>query len=147
MPLAVTERAPIFLVRRVGAATSDDFEPMLERLRRMLERSPTKLVAVYDAGEDPNGSPDARCRRTVAQWIDLNESLLREKLAVLEFAAKSPLSRGVLTAIFWAARPPFEIAMHATARGAIADAITRTRADLVVPELLLELDGASRRVR
>lgn len=145
MSLVVMEHPPFFVFRRVGAARAEDFEVALERLRALLASSPQRCIAIYDAGEDPTGSPDGHARRACAEWIARNEPLLRSKLIGLEFAAKSPLSRGVLTAIFWMRKPPFETYFHSNVRAAIADAAQRCRSAIAPPELLVELDEAMRR--
>jgi len=145
MPLVVVEHPPLFVFRRTGEARAEDFVDALERLRVFLEACPKRGVAVYYAGDDPNGSPDGHARRVCAAWMAENDALLRTKLISLEFASKSPLSRAVLTAIFWMRKPPFATYFHPSLRGAIANAIVRCDAPIETPELLVEVDAAMHR--
>lgn len=144
MPLAVVELGPYFLFRRVGPSTGDDFATALDRLGRFLRHGPPRVVAIYDAGTDSKGSPDGRARRVCAEWIAANEALLRSKVVAFEFVANNPLSRGVLTAIFWMTRPPFTTFVHATLHGALVDASSRLAAGPSIEELAQALDRAAR---
>ena len=146
MPFVYVERSNLFLTRRVGLAGAEEMGEMLHRLRQKLVESHRPCFGVYDAGTDPRGRPDARARQVSATWFTDNEMLLEAQLKSVDFAFPNPLSRGVLTAVLWLKKPPFETHTHATTEEAIRAMLKRAGSKEEAGKLLGELEAAERRI-
>lgn len=123
--LLLDRYAPLVVARRIDVLGAEDMRQMLGDLARRLRGSPEKMAVVYDAGTNVSGRPDAATRQVAATWLRDEEALLVRRCAGLDFAFPSPVSRGVLTAIFWIARPPVPVQVHDSARSAISSAVAR----------------------
>jgi hypothetical protein len=117
--------SPMLIARRIGIADAPAVEAMLGWVDQRLLHSDLKLGLVYDAGEDPNGRPDARARQLAADWLRARERDLRKRCAGIDFSFPSPLSRGAMIAVFWIAKPPVPYIMHGSANAAIRGSIER----------------------
>lgn len=117
--------APLLVVQRDGVADAASVGSMLAWVKQHLDTTPDKVGYVYDAGRSTGGIPDAAARKVGADWLRLNERLVRKRAAGLDFAFASPLSRGALTAVFWIAPPPVPSTIHATLEAAVTAALAR----------------------
>lgn len=143
MPFAIIEEPPVFLARRVGVVSPEHVSAMLERLRLVLSEATSPCAAVYDAGPDPSGRPDARARQMFAAFFTEHGALLRKRCVAVHCAFPTALSRGVLTAIFWLKSPPIDVQVHASCEEAVRAAAQSTRSKADVRDLVRRLDGAA----
>lgn len=127
MAFLILDQAPVFLARRVGFTRLEDMQRMLDRAHACLTQGPGVLV--YDSGAEPAGRPDARARQLTAEWMSEHEAFLLERCLGVDFSFPTPLSRGVLTAIFWLKAPPFPHRVHPTCRAALRSALARLTRD------------------
>lgn len=124
----VADFLPVLVVRRDGTADAASVAEMLGWVEKQVGGANGKVGYVYDAGTSAGGLPDAAARKVGGDWIASRAGLLRKKVAGLDFAFASPLSRGALTAVFWIAAPPVPTTIHATLEAAVASAVARVGA-------------------
>lgn len=126
MAFVVLDRfSPVVVARRVGTLDADGMARMLDELSRRLRAAGEQLALVYDADVSTAGRPDAASRQVAGEWLRREEALLARSCAGIDFSFASPLSRGVLTAVFWIARPPVPVQVHDNLHAAITSAIAR----------------------
>lgn len=123
--ILITDFAPFYVLRRVGAIRSAEMAAMTQDMLTHIENSPEKTVWVYDSGPNPEGRPDAASRQLVADWFRRHDTTLRERVVGFDFSFPSAISRGVLTAILWVAPMPVPITMHESLRRAITSGLSR----------------------
>lgn len=145
--LVLDRFSPVVVARRVGALDAAEMRQMLGELTRRLRAADGKLALVYDADQSAAGRPDAASRQVAAEWLHTEAGLLVRRCAGIDFSFPSPLSRGVLTAIFWITRPPVPVQVHETSRAAIGSAIARIgrQGDLDADEIVRALGTPSAR--
>ncbi len=134
--------APVVVARRTGSMNAEHMRAMMGDFRRALEAAGEKIALVYDAGSSAAGRPDAASRRVAADWFREQHDLLVQCCAGFDFAFPSPISRGVLTAIFWVQKPPVPTAVHGHVLDAVAMAAERVgRRDIDPREVASALDA------
>lgn len=104
-------RHPVVQVRFSGALEDAEMLRYLEDMDRVLQRR-EMYGAIFDARDVTSVSP--KQRRIQADWLEKNESLLRDYAAGYAFVITSQLIRGVLTAILWLKPMPSEHVVVAT---------------------------------
>ncbi len=90
--------SPLVVVTFESAVDDEEFERYLARLDA-LWRHKMRRVLVVDATRAAR--TPATQRRRQADWMRVNEELLRSYAAGFAFVINSPLVRGALTAILW----------------------------------------------
>lgn len=88
---------PVVTVKFMDSATDDEFDAYLRSLEALYDRE-KPFAIVFDA-RDASYLP-REYRKRQAQWIDENESQIREYLTGTAYVIPSAVLRGVLRAIF-----------------------------------------------
>jgi hypothetical protein len=93
----------------------------LEQLRIMmtnLRHEGSRVIGIFDLSL---ASPlTAKQRKYQAEWLADNAPLMRFSMAALAYVVPDPIVRGVLTALFWIARPPVRHVLSSTIDEALA---------------------------
>ena len=106
--IAVVEIDALFFTRRLGPASAEETRALLEKVAGALDQH-ARVGMVWHAPRAA-GRPDAATRATIVDWTKTYAHILPRLR--LDFAFASTLSRGVLTAINWLQKPPYEYAIH-----------------------------------
>lgn len=144
MSFVILERyAPVIVVRRMGLLDAAGMRQMLGELTRCLRAADDKIALVYEANASVAGSPPPAARQVAGEWFRDEEGLLARRCAGIDFAFASPLSRGVLSAVLWIARPPVPVQVHDTSLAAVTAAIARVgKQGQLDPQAILRAVGA-----
>jgi len=100
VPITIDDaERPLIAVSFVGTWTDDEFRSYLREMtdRVVLPRTPT--VTLLDAGLTL--AVTARQRQMQAEWLREHRDVLRAFSLGTAFVIRSPVVRGVLTAILW----------------------------------------------
>ena len=98
-------RLPLIRVKLEGVISNDDFAAYLAE-SDLIVAAGRRYGLVYDLTQPFQLSP--RLRKLQADWIDRNKVALAKLCVGAAFAIDSAAARGVLTAVLWLARLPFE---------------------------------------
>ena len=112
---------PVAFVRFEGRATDDEFGDYLRAQNRMMQGRLDRheqCVLVLDA-IDSGGAPPSQ-RKMQAEWLKANEHTIQQCSLGMAFVIRSPIVRGVMTAVLWLSRLPVPHKVTAT----VADAKT-----------------------
>jgi hypothetical protein len=124
--LAITideSRRPIVTVRFKGSATDEEFRAYLRDMSEQILARRQKTVTILDAGTWSTST--ATQRQLQAEWLREHKDELKRFSLGSAFVIRSPLVRGVLTAIFWI--QPMETAHVVVPTVAEAEAWARDR--------------------
>lgn len=95
---------PIVVMRVHDEFTMSDVEQMIRAFQRAFERE-GKFVTWMDARDVPK-VPAPATRRAVAEWMRSIEAQMQEHCVGSCNLIRSPIIRGVITAIYWIYTPP-----------------------------------------
>ena len=108
-------RWPLVVVTHHGAATDEEFDAYLVKLKQNLDRAvreKMKTVLIFDATHAGNSS--AKQRQKQAAWMKQHEAPSRLHSAGYAFVIPSTIIRGALTAILWLSPMPAPYVVVAT---------------------------------
>jgi hypothetical protein len=100
MPIAIDDtRRPLIVVTFVGSATDAEFDAYLDAMATSVLARRERTVTLLDATRS-DATPAAQ-RRRQAEWLKTHDAELRRYSLGTAFVIRSPIVRGVLTAILW----------------------------------------------
>lgn len=110
----------IFLVTLAGAPSPEEFD-------RFLDDTATWLLAMSEHGEkvalivDPSQLTrfDAHMRRSYGLWREKNRMLIQASCSRAAYVTRDPMWRGIITAVFWFAKPTITVELCADRQAAL----------------------------
>ena len=120
------QKSALLICRFPSEWTDREFENGLEELLEILPKRERVGLISDTTG---SGTPTAKQRRFVADFIAKNETIFRTRVAGWAVVVDSPVARGIIRAINWMHPPPFPLIMVATMR----EAEEWTRTQLTIP--------------
>ncbi len=127
---------PLVVYRFSGRVSMEEMDSYLARQDALLARHQLTLSLVL-ATETKLWDPPVMRRQ--ADWIKLNQELLRRYSIGAALVIHSPIVRGMLKAILWIQPMPQPYAVFSTVEGALGwlrDQVAKANAQIVVPERL-----------
>lgn len=94
---------PLAVLVLPADVTTLEIEPLDRSLQAIFARK-QKFLSLTDASAVAN-LPDAKGRNAIATWTKSIESMTQKHVVANALVIKSPIARGVLTAIQWVAPP------------------------------------------
>jgi hypothetical protein len=100
LPIIVDDsRRPIVTVRFIGSVTDEEFHAYLREMEERVLGRKQPYVSIYDATLAV--PTPATQRKMQAEWLRQHRDILVRCSLGVAFVIRSPLVRGVLTAILW----------------------------------------------
>jgi hypothetical protein len=107
---------PIVLCRPSGNSTDEDIVTYIAAHGAALRRGPHVTIVDARGGQ----SMEAKHRRQITDWIKANAAELRLNRLGAAFVSDSVVVRGILTALYWVAPPPYPYQIFKTMNEALA---------------------------
>lgn len=97
-------RAPVFVIRWPVEIEPQEVRQHIDEMREIVRGQ--RAAFVLDLTE--SGVPDAKLRKLVASELQSAFAELGDQVAGVCHVVASPIIRGMMTAVYWLAPPPFE---------------------------------------
>lgn len=103
--------------------TDGELEDALAEINRLIVDWGRPQVNIHKAASPPG--TNGRQRRRISEWAKAEEDRAHRHCAGLAFVTRSPITRGIITAIFWFTPPPYPVKTFAREEQAITWAAKR----------------------
>jgi len=132
---------PLLLVTFSGTSSAQDFDVYLSQLSAALGRG-EKYLCILDSSQ--SAAPTLEQRQRLVQWVQRNESALRQRSIGSAYVITSPFVRLAMNIMYQLKPPPMPHVIVADIKVARAWAAGRFRAaGLPVPSAMLEAQGSA----
>lgn len=110
----------IFLVTIAGSPSPEEFDGFLDDMAVWLHAMSAhgeKIALIVDPSQLTRF--DAHMRRSYGLWREKNRGLIQASCSRAAYVTRDPMWRGIITAVFWFAKPAIPVELCANRQGAL----------------------------